>query len=51
MRRVRRHVEKNNVLLLAKVLKIDGVVALMAVNNEQSIPTYSRALCIGIKVL
>ena len=51
MRRVRRHAEKNNILLLAKILEIDGAVALMAVDNEQSIPTYSMPLCMGIKVL
>ena len=48
---MRRHVEKNNILLLVKILEIDGVVALMAVDNKQSIPTYSMPLCIGIKVL
>ena len=51
MRRVRRHTEKNNILLLAKILKFDGAVALMAVDNQQSIPTHSMPLCMGIKVL
>ena len=48
---MRRHAEKHNILLLAKILEIDRAVALIAINNKQLIPTYSRALCIGIKVL
>ena len=48
---MRRHIEKHNILLLAKILEINRAVALIAINNKQLIPTYSRALCIGIKVL
>ena len=48
---MRRHAEKHNILLLTKILEIDRAIALMAIDNEQSIPTHSRALCMGIKVL
>ena len=48
---MRRHVEKHDILLFTKILDIDRVVALIAINNKYLIPTYSKALCIGIKVL
>ena len=48
---MRRYAEKNYILLLAKILKIDGVVALIAVDNEQSKSTYCMPLYMGIKVL
>ncbi len=46
-----RHAEKDNILLLAKILEFYRAVALVAVNNKQLVPTYSAALYIGIKVL
>ena len=37
MRRVWRHTESNNLLFLAAILKFHRAVALMAVDNKQSI--------------
>ena len=46
-----RHVESNNLLLFAVLLKLKGVMALMSVNNKQLVLSYSTLLCIGIEVL
>ena len=51
MRQVRRHVESNNLILLAVLLEFEQVVALMAINNKQTIASYSPSLCVRIKVL
>ena len=48
---MRRHIEKNNILLLIIILEINKAVALIAVNNKQLIPTYSIPLYMRIKVL
>ena len=51
MRRVRRHTESNNLVLLAVLLEFEGVVALVAINNEQTIASHGPPLCVRIKVL
>jgi hypothetical protein len=51
MRRVRRHAESNNLVLLAVLLEFERVVAIVAVNNEQPVPANSAPLCMLIKVL
>jgi hypothetical protein len=48
---VRRHAESNNLIILAVLLEINQVVALIAVNNKQTIPSYSASLYMPIKVL
>jgi hypothetical protein len=48
---VRRHAESNNLIILIVLLEIDRVIALIAVNNKQTIPSYSASLCMPIKVL
>jgi hypothetical protein len=51
MRRVRRYIESNNLVLLIVLLEFKRVIALIAINNEQIIASYSPPLCIRIKVL
>ena len=51
MRQVRRHVESNNLVLLAVLLEFKQVVALVAINSKQTIASYSPLLCVRIKVL
>jgi hypothetical protein len=51
MRRVRRHTESDNLVLLAVLLEFERVVALVAINNKQTIASYSPPLCVRIKVL
>jgi hypothetical protein len=48
---VQRHVDSNNLILLAVLLEIERVVALIAVNNEEPISAYNPPLCMLIKVL
>jgi hypothetical protein len=48
---VRRHADSNNLILLAVLLECERVVALMAVNCEQSVGTNYSLLCMLIKVL
>jgi hypothetical protein len=48
---VRRYTESNNLVLLAVLLEFKRVVALIAVNNKQTIASYSPPLCVHIKVL
>jgi hypothetical protein len=48
---VQRHVDSNNLILLAVLLEIKQVVALIAVNNKELISAYNPPLCILIKVL
>jgi hypothetical protein len=50
MRRVRRHTESNNLVLLTVLLEFEQVVALIAVNKEQLILSNSTSLCIRVKV-
>lgn len=51
MRRVRRHTESDNLVFLAVLLEFERVVALVVINNEQTIASYSPPLCVRIKVL
>jgi hypothetical protein len=48
---VQRHVDSNNLVLLAVLLEIKQVVALIAVNNKELISAYNLPLYILIKVL
>jgi hypothetical protein len=48
---VRRHTESDNLILLAVLLEFKRVVALVAVNNKQTIVSYSPLLCVSVKVL
>ena len=48
---MRRHADSNNLVLLAVLLEFERVVALMAVNYEQSVATNYPLLCMLIKVL
>jgi hypothetical protein len=48
---VQRHVDSNNLILLAVLLEIKQVVALIAVNNKELISAYNPPLCMLIKVL
>jgi hypothetical protein len=51
VQRVRKHAEGNNIILLAVLLEFERVVALVAVDNEQTYCANSTPLCIGVKVL
>jgi hypothetical protein len=51
MRRVRRHAESNNLVLLAVLLEFERVVTLVAVNNKQTIFSNSTLLCMPVKML
>jgi hypothetical protein len=51
VRRVRRHADSDNVVILAVLLEIERVVALMSVNNKQSVGANYPSLCMLIKVL
>ena len=51
MRRVERHTESNNLVLLAVLLKFKRVVALIAVDNKQAVASYSPLFCVRNKVL
>jgi hypothetical protein len=48
---VRRHVDSNNLVLLVVLLECKRVVALIAVNYEQSIAANYPLLCMLVKVL
>jgi hypothetical protein len=50
MRRVRRHAESNNLVLLTVLLEFERVVALVAVDKEQLILPNSASLCMRVKV-
>jgi hypothetical protein len=45
---VRRHIESNNLLLLAAFLEFYCIIALIAINNKQ--PIYSNRMRIRVKV-
>ena len=51
MRGVRRHAERIDIVLLAKLLKLKRLVALMAIKNKQLISAYNTRLRVGVKVL
>jgi hypothetical protein len=51
MQQVRRYIESNNLVLLAVLLEFKRVIALVAINNKQTIASYSPPLCVRIKVL
>ena len=51
VRGVRRHIEGNNLAFLAEILEFKRLVALVAVNNQQLIASYSSSLYILNKVL
>ena len=46
-----RYIEGNNLILLAVLLEKKQVVALMAVDNKQTIVSNSTLLCMLVKVL
>jgi hypothetical protein len=46
-----RHAEIDDILLLAAIAEFDRVVALMAVDYKQPIPSDSRRLCMRVEVL
>jgi hypothetical protein len=48
---VQRHVDSNNLILLAVLLECKQVVALIAINCEQLVAANYPLLCILIKVL
>jgi hypothetical protein len=48
---VHRHTESNNLIIFVVILKLQRVIALIAVNNKQSVATNYSLLCIPIKVL
>jgi hypothetical protein len=48
---VQRHIDSNNLILLAVLLEIKQVIALIAINNKKLISAYNPPLCILIKVL
>jgi hypothetical protein len=48
---VRRHVESDNLVILAVLLEFERFVALMAVNNKQLMRANNSSLCMLIKVL
>jgi hypothetical protein len=48
---VQRHVDSNNLVLLAVLLEIKRVVALIAVDNKELISAYNPPLYMLIKVL
>jgi hypothetical protein len=48
---VRRHVDSNNLVLLAILLEFKQVIALIAVNCEQLVAANYPLLCMLIKVL
>ena len=45
------HTEGNNLTLLTEILEFKQLIALVAVNNQQLIATYSSSLCVLDKVL
>jgi hypothetical protein len=48
---VQRHVDSNNLVLLAVLLEYKQVIALIAINNKELISAYNPPLCVLIKVL
>jgi hypothetical protein len=48
---VQRHIDSNNLILLAVLLECERVIALIAVNCEQLVGTNYSLLCMLIKVL
>jgi hypothetical protein len=48
---VQKHIDSNNLVLLAVLLEIKQVIALIAFNNKKLISAYNPLLCILIKVL
>jgi hypothetical protein len=51
VRRVRRHTESNNLILLILLLESKRVVTVIAVDNKQTMLSTSTLLCIPVKVL
>ena len=45
------HTEGDNLTLLTEILEFKRLIALVAVNNQQPIASYSSSLCILNKVL
>jgi hypothetical protein len=48
---VRWHAQRNNVLLLAVLLELQGVVTLVAVDDEEPVRAHFAVPCVLIKVL
>ena len=51
VRGVRRHTEGDNLALLTEILEFERLMALVAVDNQQPIASYSSSLCVLNKVL
>jgi hypothetical protein len=51
VRRVRRHAESDNLVILAVLLEFKRVIALIAINNKQLMCANNPSLYILIKVL
>ena len=45
------HIEGDNLTLLTEILEFKRLMALVAVNNQQLIASYSSSLCVLNKVL
>jgi hypothetical protein len=48
---VRRHVESNNLVILAELIKLWRSMALMTVKNKESIRALCTRLCVSVEVL
>ena len=48
---MRRHIERNNVVLLAEELEFDRVVAFIAVKDQQPVFAFRTRRCMEVEVL
>ena len=50
MRRVSRHIERYNALLLVELLEVGRIVALVAVEDQEPVGTLCTTFCMEIEV-